>query len=131
MLLEGPLGAGKSTFARFLLEALGADRPSEGSPTFSLVHLYPLRGGVIQGAHLDLYRLKSEEEIEEAGLLDYLWDEEGIALVEWLSLWPGLEARLWGELSKAERNRVWKVALDFVSNEQALRQVRVEIRQPA
>src|SRR5271156_4913445 len=64
VLLEGPLGAGKSTFARALLEGLGVIQPPEGSPSFAIAHEYScVRGQVV---HVDLYRLKHESEIEEA-----------------------------------------------------------------
>ncbi len=93
MSLEGALGAGKSTFASAVLEGLGAERPPEGSPTFPLVHRYPLRGGG-EAIHLDLYRLKSEAEIEAAGLVEDLWNRDAIVLVEWLSMFPVTEAEL-------------------------------------
>ena len=56
--LEGPLGAGKTTFVKGLAEGLGC-RPEEvSSPTFTLVHEYP--DGRLPFVHLDLYRLDEE-----------------------------------------------------------------------
>ena len=77
--LAGDLGAGKTTFARGLLQALGVTRPIR-SPSYGLLELYDLAGR--QVLHLDLYRLHDPEELENLGLRDYhvpgsLW------LVEW------------------------------------------------
>src|SRR4051812_290672 len=54
--LEGEMGAGKSTFARFLLEGLEHDRDAEGSPSFPIAHEYRTRLGPL--VHIDFYRLK-------------------------------------------------------------------------
>jgi tRNA threonylcarbamoyladenosine biosynthesis protein TsaE len=81
LLLEGPLGAGKSAFARAFLRSLCNDPGLEvPSPTFTLVQSYDLPGG---GAahHFDLYRLSGAV----ADLRELGWEEarEGIVLVEW------------------------------------------------
>lgn len=79
VLLEGPLGAGKSEFARALLRAAAGDPTLEvPSPTFTLVQSYDLPQGTAH--HFDLYRLSGP-----AGLMELGWDEarEGIVLVEW------------------------------------------------
>lgn len=79
LLLEGPLGAGKSAFCRAFLRAAAADPALEvPSPSFTLVQGYDLPHGPAH--HYDLYRLSGPEELEELG-----WEEarEGIVLVEW------------------------------------------------
>jgi tRNA threonylcarbamoyladenosine biosynthesis protein TsaE len=79
VLLDGPLGAGKSAFARALLRAATGDPALEvPSPTFTLVQSYDLPCGPAH--HFDLYRLSGP-----AGLGELGWDEarEGIVLVEW------------------------------------------------
>jgi tRNA threonylcarbamoyladenosine biosynthesis protein TsaE len=79
VLLEGPLGAGKSAFARAFLRALAGDALLEvPSPTFTLVQGYDTRRGPAH--HFDLWRLAGPAELAELG-----WEEarEGIVLVEW------------------------------------------------
>ncbi|MGE0615059.1 MAG: tRNA (adenosine(37)-N6)-threonylcarbamoyltransferase complex ATPase subunit type 1 TsaE [Bacteriovoracia bacterium] len=86
VLLEGPLGAGKSTFARFLIAALGGPEASAGSPTFSIAHEYATpRGEVI---HVDLYRLEDEMELEAAGIESYFLERAAIVICEWASRFP-------------------------------------------
>ena len=77
--LQGPLGAGKTSFARALLHALGHRGPVR-SPTYTLVEQYPLHSG--QAWHLDLYRLGSPEEVDWLGLHDFDPHADWL-LVEW------------------------------------------------
>lgn len=77
--LQGELGAGKTTLARALLQALGHDGRIR-SPTYTLVEPYAIGGR--QVFHLDLYRLAGAEELEYLGLRD-LDPERDLILVEW------------------------------------------------
>ncbi len=79
ILLEGPLGAGKTALARaFLRAAAGEPGLEVPSPTFTLVQEYDTGLGIVR--HFDLWRLDGPGALEELG-----WDEarDGIVLVEW------------------------------------------------
>jgi tRNA threonylcarbamoyl adenosine modification protein YjeE len=107
VILEGEMGVGKSTFAKALLHALGITQPPEGSPSFAIAHEYHCsRGDVI---HLDLYRLKSEEELEDAGVNAYYWERRAMVLSEWLSLFDDF----FQAVVEKSVDRVWKVDLDW------------------
>ncbi len=75
--LIGELGAGKSTFARGFIHALGYDGPVR-SPSFTLSNQYPSSPPV---THFDFYRLSDESEIVVLGIEDEV--EDRIVLVEW------------------------------------------------
>lgn len=84
--LEGDLGAGKTAFARGLIQARCGTATIVPSPSFALVQ--PYEDTVPPIWHVDLYRLGAASEIEELGLLDVL--DSHICLVEWAARAEGL-----------------------------------------
>jgi tRNA threonylcarbamoyladenosine biosynthesis protein TsaE len=81
LLLDGPLGAGKTIFAKGLASALSIDPDEVTSPTFTLVNHYR---GKLALYHLDLYRLSSGEAVAHAVGLDELLEEiDAVVLIEW------------------------------------------------
>ena len=101
LLLEGELGAGKSTFARALIKAMGHDG-AVPSPTYTLVEPYQLSGRTVY--HIDLYRIASEDELRYLGWTEL---EDGFRLIEWPDRAPGLSssADLKIQLSYADDGR--------------------------
>lgn len=87
--LLGDLGAGKTTLARGLLEALGVTGRIR-SPTYTLMEPYELGGGR-SVLHMDLYRLADPLELQNLGLADYP-PEHHLWLVEWPEKGAGLLA---------------------------------------
>jgi tRNA threonylcarbamoyladenosine biosynthesis protein TsaE len=87
---HGPMGSGKTTFIHALCDAKGI-RDAVGSPTFSLINEYEYDCEGTRKAlfHLDLYRLKDEEESMRAGVEDVLYSGN-ICLAEWPEKAPGI-----------------------------------------
>lgn len=83
--LIGPLGAGKTTFVRGAVEAMGGDPRRVRSPTFVLVREYPEAEPTV--AHADLYRVHDGTAQRTIGLGDYLG--RTLLLVEWAQHWRG------------------------------------------
>ena len=81
--LEGNLGAGKTTFARYLIQGMGYVGKVK-SPTYSLCESYPIAcdESATNAFHFDLYRMRNPLEWQEAGLADH-FDEPGMCLIEW------------------------------------------------
>lgn len=79
--LSGDLGAGKTFFCQELIKLLTGEKTLNiTSPTFNIVNLYKTKDGK-SIYHFDLYRIKTEAELENIGFFEAL--DEGICLIEW------------------------------------------------
>src|SRR6056297_1967770 len=81
ILLSGELGAGKTKLVKGVAKGLGI-KDEVNSPTFTLIHEYQ---GRIPLFHMDLYRLKEEEELYDIGFEEYL-ERDGAVIIEWPEL---------------------------------------------
>lgn len=85
LLLNGEIGAGKTTFTKFLLEFLGVTSVVS-SPTFTLLNEY---NGVYPVYHFDMYRITDSSELYELGFEDYInsknspYVKTGLTIIEW------------------------------------------------
>ena len=79
VLLEGPLGSGKTVFVRGLVAGRGLTETAVNSPSFTMVNEYP---GEKPLYHFDLYRINDPRELYEMGFDDYLF-RDGLIVIEW------------------------------------------------
>lgn len=80
--LHGPMGAGKTSFARGVGQGWGADQPLR-SPTFTLVQQHHRVADAATLYHVDLYRAESEGDVGSLGLREILDGEDSIVIIEW------------------------------------------------
>jgi tRNA threonylcarbamoyladenosine biosynthesis protein TsaE len=80
VLIEGQMGAGKTTTVRNILASLSND-PFQGSPTFSLVNEYSSKSGRVI-FHFDLYRIEHPSELQQIGIEEY-FENNSLNFIEW------------------------------------------------
>ena len=113
LLLEGAMGAGKTTFTRSLVAALQGDADSVSSPSYALMNAYQARLPVW---HVDAWRLQGDEDFEALGLDDFALG--GIVIVEWPSRIPALA-----------QQPAWRMSLQATGNDE--RSVVLTVPRPA
>ena len=102
--LRGDLGAGKTELVKGFARGLDV-KVRVQSPTFALVNHYT--GGRLDLFHLDLYRLDSTAQIVGAGLEEYLGQPAGVAVIEWIDRWLGLDPAAFGARRPRRYRHVW------------------------
>lgn len=118
VLLEGPLGSGKTSFARALLRTLLGDPALVvPSPTFSLVQPYEGRGHSL--LHIDLFRLANAREAGELGIVD---DLDAIRLIEWPERLPSLAAEADWRVTLSQGKKAGARRLDIAATRDSARQ---------
>ncbi len=113
--LIGGLGAGKTTFVKGIVEALGGEGPVR-SPTFAFVHHHRCRQPLDELLHVDLYRIDEPQEVDGLAL-DELVDDATVLIIEWMERAGGLL----GEPS---------VTVDFTVQEEATRLIVLSMPAP-
>lgn len=92
LLLDGPLGAGKTTFVAALAAAWGSEAQVT-SPTYTLVHEYPTPHGVL--VHVDAFRLPDGVDLDAALDVDAYRARARAVVVEWGDRWPQAHRDAW------------------------------------
>ncbi len=114
VLLNGPLGVGKTQLVKSMVSSMGGEMPD--SPTFSIINQYPCADKTIY--HVDLYRLESEADVDSTGFWDLFREDEALIFVEWAERisddnwprsWSRLELRLTFSQKVDEREIHWDV----------------------
>lgn len=122
LLLDGELGAGKTTLVRGLVEALpGGGQAEVASPSFNYMNNYPTAPETV---HIDLYRLRHLEPDDD--VLQALHDPDCLVIVEWATYCPARhlpENRLNVELSMRPQGRRASIAPWGVAAEDVARQL--------
>lgn len=79
--LIGDLGAGKTTFTKYLAASLGGDASNISSPTFTIINEQQCDDSFLM--HCDFYRLESSEDLDAIGGIELFYQEK-IAVIEWI-----------------------------------------------
>jgi len=125
--LIGDLGAGKTTFARYLIQGMG-HLGKVKSPTYTLCEPYLINQNQQSHTvyHFDLYRMRSPLEWQEAGFTEY-FDEPGLCLVEWPekaeNTLPPFDLQMALTAGNAESERVITIQANSAAGEQLLAQI--------
>lgn len=133
LFLSGQLGSGKTTLAAALLAALGVHEAVR-SPSYALIEIYGI--GARLAVHVDLYRLRGADELEQLGLRDYVqpetlllieWPEHGEGALPHADLWLRLELPRAAASDGEAEGRICHAQAHSIVGEAWLRSVSEEI----
>lgn len=113
LLLDGPMGSGKTTCTRLLTAALGGDEWAVSSPSYALMNHYAARLPIW---HVDAWRMQGDEAFDALGLDDL--GQGGLIIIEWPSRIPQLQL-------PACRSRSWHLSLTPRSGDERWAELRV------
>lgn len=84
--MYGDLGAGKTALTQGLAFGLGV-KAMVNSPTFNIIKIYEIKGATIKEfAHIDAYRLSTENDLLDIGIEDYLGKSQTVTVIEWANI---------------------------------------------
>lgn len=113
--LSGELGAGKTTFIKSFIRALGVKKRVT-SPTFLILRRFRLpKGGAYKNVfHIDVYRVKEGKELKEIGIEDIISNPTNIVLVEWADRVRGIlpKEMIWLKLEHTEQENERQITIN-------------------
>lgn len=108
ILLNGEMGAGKTTFTKYFAAAIGL-KDQSASPTFTILNTY--ESEKIKLLHFDLYRIDSLQELEQTGFFEYI-EDEAFVIIEWsnkLDLKEYFDEVIEIEIVKSNTERIFNI----------------------
>lgn len=112
ILLNGDLGAGKTTFTKGLAKALGVDEEVT-SPTFTIMNVY--ESGRLKLNHLDMYRLEQEDDLYELGVEEAM-GADSVTVIEWNKLTSLGDKIISIDINVEKKKRIFKVRYENSCN---------------
>lgn len=107
VILNGELGAGKTTFVKYVCEALGVN-DYVTSPTFTIQNVYE---GKFKINHIDMYRLEAEDELQEVGIREEIGLKDTITFIEWNKFDNLIGDMHWVNIEKVFFNKFRKIEI--------------------
>lgn len=126
VLLYGELGSGKTTFTKFLARELEIKKPIT-SPTFLISKEYEIKKvtrytlHVTRLIHYDLYRLRSQNDLEEIGFWEKIADRKNLIIIEW----PNKISWLVKKLKQNHKNKILKINF-FHTQKENSRKIKID-----